>query len=516
MTLEQDQTRATNPGTSPAGWDSDADLDDAMLADEDVAQQFVVPSNTNSWDASQDDDGSSFTNIWRQLSWMLVPIPFAIIIFLFSMLAASRGIANLAPLPLGIILLTLVVIQGTLLYYAGNNDTMWTLSIIGGYLLFLLVGAFVFFSFNDALILLVIILALGIIFGRHIIRLVPEGQVDIILMFGRYHRTLLPGLNLLFPWETFYTHARTKETTWATPPMRLTTSRDQDVELVASVTYQLQPEDAYIAVMQIADWETDLHQHFQAVLKSYVSELSPDDFVAWTHHVHSRPHIIDELANPMAETRWDRLNAAVMRRLQDQVATRGIKINMVHILDITVISRDSSSITPIRSIPVDTGMMRGLSPQPQSGNVPQLLSAQQAAIAAQPTAQPMPMVLPAPPPAATLNLTPATIQFMKDAFDSIRDNRITDLTIINKLLRDFEQIATTPELDAQFPYDAKKAVNALRNRITDIKVAQAVAQAQRASIPASPIPTPVELPAQPVRPARRLPSLPNDNLAGGG
>ncbi|HEV2582884.1 MAG TPA: hypothetical protein VGT44_18645, partial [Ktedonobacteraceae bacterium] len=300
------------------------------------------------------------------------------------------------------------------------------------------------------------------------------------------------------------------ETTWATPPMRLTTSRDQDIELVASVTYQLQPEDAYIAVMQIADWESDLHQHFLAVLKSYAYELSPDDFIAWTHHVHSRPHIIDELASPMAETRWDRLNAAIMRRLQDQVATRGIKINMVHILDITVISRGSHSIASTRSTPVDTGIARGQSP-----SMPPL-SARQTEIAAQPTAQATPMVLPSQAPTPPLNLTPSTIQFMKDTFDSIRDGRITDLTIITKLLHEFEQIANTPELDAQFPYDARKAASTLSYRLNYIKASQDVAKAQRASIPASPIPAPTVPSEQSVRPARRLPTLPNDNLAGGG
>ncbi|HEV2580574.1 MAG TPA: hypothetical protein VGT44_06940, partial [Ktedonobacteraceae bacterium] len=168
--MEQDQTRATNPGHVPTGWNSDSDLDDAMLTDEDVSQQFVVPGNANSWDVSQDDDTSAFTNIWRQLSWIIVPIPFAIIIFLFAMLASSRGIANLAPLPLAIILLALVVIQGTFLYYAGNNDTLWTLSIVGGYLLFLLVGAFVFFGINGALIVggafLVLFVLVSIVFGR--------------------------------------------------------------------------------------------------------------------------------------------------------------------------------------------------------------------------------------------------------------------------------------------------------------------------------------------------------------
>lgn len=529
MTLDEDQTRTVNPAPNAAGWDFDSDLDDAMLTDEeDDAPQQLAPQDQyaggNNWSPLDGDDGDSLTSMWRQFSPVLMPIPFALIIFLFALLASSHGVANLAPLPLGIILLALAVIQGTALYYSGNNETLWMLSLMGGYLLFLLVGAFVFFGLGGAVLLLLILLLLSAIFGGRVIRQVPEGRVDLVQQFGRYHRTLYPGLNLLFPWERIYAHVRTKEITWTTPAQRITTSHNQVVDIVASVTYQLLPEDAHIAVTHVEDWETDLHEHFLSVLKSVVYELKPADLIGWAHEIHSRPRVMDELANPMTETRWDRLNAALLRRLQDLVATRGIKINMVHTQDITVISQYPS---PSQAIPVDAGMVRGQPARPvQPASKPPSLPPRQAEIAAQSTAPapatqhaaaPMPATVPmsapapapAPEPASPVALNDVKMQSMIEAFNAIREGRITDPTTIYSLAERFEAIANNPELDRVFPYDARQAAKALKERATYIKVSREI-EARRTSAPASANPAPLE------RAARRLPTPSNDNLEAGG
>jgi regulator of protease activity HflC (stomatin/prohibitin superfamily) len=533
VTLDEDQTHAINPAPNAAGWDFDSDLDDAMLTDEEddavqQRQQQFAPQDqsggANNWNAPDGDDDDSLKSIWRQFAPVLIPVPFALIIFLFSLLANAHGIANLAPLPLGIILVALAIIQGTALYYSGNNDTYWTLSLIGGYLLFMLVGAFVFFGLGGAVLLLVIILLLSLVLGGRAIHPVPEGRVDLVQRFGRYARTLYPGFNLLFPWERIYAHARTKELTWISPPQRITTSHNQVVDIVASVTYQLLPEDAHIAVTHVEDWEADLHQHFLSVLKSVVYELKPADLIGWAHELHSRPQIVDELANPIAETRWDRLNAAVQRRLQDQVATRGIKINMVHVQDITVISQPSSPV-----MPANAGLVRGQPARPvEPAPAPSPLSARQAAFAAQPTvpapAPPAPATLPAaaqvptqaapapaPVPASPIVLNDVKMQSMIGAFNAVREGRITDPTTIFNLADRFEEIANNPELDRVFPYDARKAARVLRDRATYIKARRDIeARHASTSAPANPAPAPAE------RAARRLPTPSNDNLAAGG
>jgi SPFH domain / Band 7 family len=537
--LEEDQTRAIKPDAGPAnpanpgGWNFDADLDDAMLSDQD-AEQVFAQLDQQSGNASQDDD-SAFMTVWRQLSPILVPVPFAIIIFLFSLLFNARGISNIAPLPLGIILLIVVVIQGTCLFYAGNYTTPWTLSIAGGYVLFLLVFAYVIAGLTGSLVLLAAVLILGIFLGGRAVRQVPEGCVDIVLKFGRYSRTLTPGFNLLFPWERVDSRQSTKEITWTCPPVRVTMTRDQDVEVVASVTYQLLEDDAHIAVLNMANWEEDVHQHFMGIINSVVHELSTTDFIAWVQHVHSRPQVAEELANPTVETHWDRLNATLLRRLQDQLANRGILVSMVHTQDISLSSPHFASAIgePGALRAVDAGITRGQQPvtpqwsqmQVPAGGVPQF-TARQAEIAAQPTGQPpqaAPGTAPAPqgtaapmPEAAKSSaFSPIMMQGMIDAYESVNKQQMNDPAFILNLAERFQAIASNPEADKQFPYDALKAANSLYRRANEILASE---ERKRASIQNSPAPASPPAPAQVERQVRRLSNLPNanENLAGGG
>jgi len=130
----EDQTRAVNANT--------------ILTGQQAEQGATPPGQQPSAGAGGHPPAGDNSNatLWQELSPILAPIPFAIVIFLFSLLANARGIYYITPLPLGMILLALVVIQGTCLYYAGNRQTLWMLSLIGGYVLFVLVGAYVFFG----------------------------------------------------------------------------------------------------------------------------------------------------------------------------------------------------------------------------------------------------------------------------------------------------------------------------------------------------------------------------------
>src|SRR5260370_1693252 len=143
----------------------------------------------------------------RRFSPVLVPLPFAVLVFLFTLPVALRGQAYLPLLPMGVLLIALVVMQGTLLYYAdsndiaGPNDMLWTLYVIIGYVLFLLVGTLAIFAIFAPSVLLFILLSAITILASRTSHPLPAGYVDIVLSFGQYTRTLNPGLHFLIPWE---------------------------------------------------------------------------------------------------------------------------------------------------------------------------------------------------------------------------------------------------------------------------------------------------------------------------
>src|SRR5216684_2715133 len=240
----------------------------------------------------------------RRFSPVLVPLPFAILIFLFTLPFALRGQAFLLPLPLAVLLIALVVMQGTLLYYAGSNDTYWTLFVIIGYSLFLVVGTLAIFGFGASLILLIILLIIGTLLARRSILQVPEGYVDIVVIYGRYARTLYPGPNLKMPLEKVGSRLSTKEISWTCPEQVVKISRDEDVKLVATISYKLLPEDAHLASLQVDNWEVSLQKLFVSTMQSVINELTPSDFMNLPQGTHPRTLVDINSIDTATITRW--------------------------------------------------------------------------------------------------------------------------------------------------------------------------------------------------------------------
>ena len=502
MTLEQDNARASSSWSDPnaVSWDADPllmDPDDPStppLLDDQFSAPPVAPAieaDEEEWVKQPLFSGDSLRRLARQLSPVLVPLPFALLIFLFSLPAELKPQPHLPVPVLVIVLLALVVMQGTALYYAGSNDTQWTLYTILGYALFLLVGAFALFGTGGALLLFIILLIVGMLLGGRAMRQVPEGYVDLVFSFSAYQRTLFPGLNFILPWEKVQARLNTQETTWTSPAVRVTVSRDQDAEIVATLTYQLVPEDAHIALLNMQDWQETLHQHCIGTLKSMVKELSPADFVAWSHHVNDHTADIDEtFVDAASMTRWDRLNRVLRSRLQDQMAMRGILINLAHVQDVTL----HPHLTPASSPPpgwqgrgaeaelVDTGAARSPSPTMRPASYP---------AAAPPPKSQAPMAVP----------KPEMFNAMIELYNSVREGRVTDIQVITDLADRFEAIANHPEASQQFDYDAGRAAYNLRSQARALKAAEK----PRVSDP--------DDTTEIKRPARRTF---NDNLAAGG
>ena len=514
MTLEQDNSRASSSWSDPntVSWDADPLLlepDDPStppLEDDQFSPSPIdtdIVADDEEWEKPSLFSRDSLRQLARQLSPVLVPLPFALLVFLFSLPADLRSQPHIPVVMLAIVLLALVVIQGTALYYAGSNDSLWTLYTVLGYAVFLLVGAFALFGMGGALLLFVILLLVSIIVGGRAIRQVPEGHVDLVFSFGAYQRTLFPGLNFILPWEKVQSRLNTQETTWTSPVVRVNISRDQDVEMVATLTYQIVPEDAHITMLNMQDWQETLHQHFIGTLKSMVKELSPADFVAWSHHVndHAAEREVETFKDATAMTRWDRLNLMLRSRMQDQMAMRGILVNLVHFQDITLIPHLSPvslpppglQSRPAEAAPVDTGAARSASASPRAGTSPRPYP-EQGYQGAAPAPKP-PAPVPVPPP------KPEVFNAMIDMYNSVREGRVTDSKVILDLAARFEAIASHPEASQQFNYDSERAAYNLYQRAQVLKAAET----RRTSDP--------DDTTEMKRPARR--PL-NENLAAGG
>jgi regulator of protease activity HflC (stomatin/prohibitin superfamily) len=393
------------------------------------------------------------SQIIRRFSPVLVPLPFAILIFLFTLPFALRGQSYLPPLPLAVLLIALVILQGTLLYYAGSNDTYWTLFVIIGYALFLVVGTLAIFGFGASLVLLLIFLIVGSLLARRSILQVPEGSVDIVMMYGRYARTLYPGPNLKMPLEKVGYRLSTKETTWTCPEQEVKISRDEEVKLKAMISYKLLPEDAHLAALQVDNWEASLQKLFVSTLQSVINELTPSDFITLPQGTHSRTLVDISTIDTATITRWDRVNDVLAKRVQDQVEKWGVQVNYVRIQDVTLIPHLASSVNPSwRQAPVDVGMARGA--------YPTVAQPQQAQIIAQPVEpQQVPMSVQLPAYSAA-PVSTASIEMLKESYEAVRTGRLRDPQTIRDIAKRFEALASDPNIDV----DALKAAQILYHR----------------------------------------------------
>jgi regulator of protease activity HflC (stomatin/prohibitin superfamily) len=413
----------------------------------------------------------------RQLSPILAPLLFGGVTFLFispfvlnnrAYLSTSGSLpTGLVLLAVGLVLLVFALGQGITLYYAGHNDVLWSLGMICGFSLFLLTGCFAIFGPVPTIILLAVLLLFGFLLARFCIRPTPEGQVDIVEALGIYRRTLFPGLNFVVPWEKIVYRLDTREQMWSCPMQKVPISRSEEVQLAATISYQLMPEDAYLAALYVRNWEKSLQELFIATIQAVVGELSPEDIIAWPHAPRSR----QAAGNPNDVRGWDRINIILAQRMQEQVAHWGVEIVGVQIRDVALVPHIplmAEANPPASTQLVNAGVARSAAqatPAQLNQARPQRAQPSQAkSHPPEPPRAPAPSPAPAAPSAGTPTPVISKVDMLTDAYEAVRTGRITDPVTIQEIAAHFESIANDPEESQNVYFDAARAARTLLER----------------------------------------------------
>jgi hypothetical protein len=246
--------------------------------------------------------------------------------------------------------------------------------------------------------------------------------------------------------------------------MEVPTTRDQKVELAATISYQLMPEDAYLAATSVKDWENSLKGFFRGTIQSVVNELTLADIVTWTQSNYMRSNNDANTFDPAAATRWDRINNVLVRRMQDQVATWGVQVNWVRIEDLTPLP-SSSSGTALHL----NGNTRGAT-QPMKNNEGKPASPQQLA-KTETIPAPAEMTTPKSAPAAASGTPkpapagkPVNVEVLVDTYAAVREGKITNPKLVLDLAQRFEGLANDPVANKNIKFDAARAAATLRQR----------------------------------------------------
>lgn len=413
-------------------------------------------------------------DLLKQLNYyiplVVIPLVLVVLACVITLPLIASGHYFIKPnglLPIFLLLLAIGLVQGAAVYVAGANKGLWGLAIAGGFACMVLVSVFALWGPMMMVLALVVLVGGTVWLVRRYLQPVPEGYVDIVMAFGKYSRTLYPGFNMLLPWEKVQQPLNVGETQWICPVQRVQLSLDQDVVLRAAISYQLLPEDAYVAITQVNDWQDALRQILLTTIQEVATTFKTDDFLAWPRGAQSSSFGSRALPaqEPNDEARWDRINSAVQDRLRDKVALWGVQVNWVRIRDVNLVPHNAPIMDtepvltpeaveerPARSeVPVAAGNGKAAKPQKSAGEVAK-------------TPAPAPQAQPVTPvPAAQQKPNPPTPaklpkeEVLVKAYKEVQSGNITDPDTIRAIAEKFDSIARDPQASQSVHFDAARA-----------------------------------------------------------
>jgi regulator of protease activity HflC (stomatin/prohibitin superfamily) len=164
---------------------------------------------------------------------------------------------------------------------------------------------------SPALYVVIAIFVLVIVTIAQGVRLVPQGYKWVVQRLGKYHTTLMPGLNIIFPYVDSVAYKVTTKDIVLDIPSQEVITMDNAVILANAVAYIniISPEKA---VYGVEDYELAIQTLVQTTLRSIVGEMALDDALS------SR----------------DKIKAHLKNSISDDIADWGITLKTVEIQDI--------------------------------------------------------------------------------------------------------------------------------------------------------------------------------------
>ncbi len=222
--------------------------------------------------------------VLRRWSPLGVPVALTGLFLLLAGALAAHGIgpkASAGHVDSVWTLFTVYLILGTALGIAlrfARSDILWLSVVLAGTVAFVVALVSVIFGIVPG-VLVVLAAGLSALFytQRHLTR-VNGGTVVLTTAFGRYSRTLHPGLNVTLPFERIALTLETGERKFTTPALaeelRAATGVRYSARAAATVTYHILPEEASRTLLAGERWERDMHNVVLYVLKDSLKQWS--------------------------------------------------------------------------------------------------------------------------------------------------------------------------------------------------------------------------------------------------
>ncbi len=141
-------------------------------------------------------------------------------------------------------------------------------------------------NFQAGMFLGLIILVILIIFLKFALRIVRQGEVGIVEKFGKYHRTVEPGLNLIVPIIQSLKTVVVKELTMDVPPQNVITKDNVTISIDTVVFYKI--TDPTKAVYAINDLRRSIQYMAQTTVRNIVGKMELEEILASRDTINSQ------------------------------------------------------------------------------------------------------------------------------------------------------------------------------------------------------------------------------------
>ncbi|WIG60924.1 MAG: hypothetical protein OJF49_003672 [Ktedonobacterales bacterium] len=384
-------------------------------------------------------------------------------------LATQRGtqrplIAPHSLLPLFLIYLIFGTIYGLALHFAPTTYA-WLGVLAGGALVYVAVTLWVIGGVAPLAIFLIVLLIVAYVYVRTHMRTVAKNQVIVTELAGGHSRTLGTGAHVLLPGEQVLATVEIGERQLAVPAQQVeladASGEPYVAQAAALLAFVIQPDQAHLVALGPEEWEDELRERASAALRRSLAE--------WGRRMLTDDEELPE--GMMAKT--------ALRLLSDRMRPRGLRIRWMRVRDIWL--RPAGEV-----VPVDDWEHEQQPPAEQRPWTPPAAPAPPAPYVA-PHADPpplypprgeirAPMRGPAPRPALPQPAHEPDVadeafppEALRDAYEAVRANQITDPQTIREIAQGFLHVAHNPALAETLTFDAGAAARILLDRAAAIE-----------------------------------------------